>query len=200
MSYEATFDFDLCVPAAKVAAMEKEFFRVLREDDEPEFTPGSFCKEFNEHWGEGLAEEEDPAPLMALASESARGNIYISGVAYKKWRSWEESMMESIAEFIQDGGTVSIDGEDDYRGGWEFDGECMSEWAEEYIHTERREELEGKEKELEEVKARLEQAEELLIHHISLGRIERKTIDLLGQTEAFLKERSALNQLAEAAE
>ncbi|HUW11069.1 MAG TPA: hypothetical protein VM537_15165, partial [Anaerolineae bacterium] len=152
-----------------------------------------------EQWGEEMASEDVPNPLLALASGSARGDIYISGGVNRNWRDWEEPMMELLAPFIQAGGSVSIDGEDSFRTNWVFDGECMTRDDEEYICCSRLQELEAKEKELEIVKARLAKAGEMLANHARAFRsLNIKSV--AQEIEDFLKETPALEQLAECAE
>jgi hypothetical protein len=153
MGYEASFSFDLRISADKVEEMEQAYFKAQKKTD---YRPGDFCEHFNSEWGDGLAHEEAPVPLEALASGSTRGNILIIYSTFKKWRSWEEPMMESIAEFVDAGGSVEIHGEDAYKTNWCFDGECMTVEDEESIRCWRLRELEAKEKELEELKLFLE--------------------------------------------
>lgn len=204
MGYEATFGFDLVIPAAEVEKMEHEYFRVYLEDDDPGYKPGDFCKHFNDAWGDYLAEEDKPVPLMALASGTTRGAIHITGYAHKKWRDWEEPLLESIAPYIQAGGTVEILGEDNYKTNWEFDGECMVREDEEYIRVSARQELEAKEKELEIVKARLERAEGLLTEHLRIAPLYGNGLTKGKHNQKikeFLEEKKhPLEQLAECAE
>jgi len=164
MGYEASFDFDLRIPAAKVEEMEKAYFlheertvSPIHRESSSFYKQCGFCEHFNDQWGDVVASEETPAPLEALASGTTRGDIFIMGCVSKRWRDWEEKTLEALAPFIQAGGTVGITGEDDYHGGWEFDGETMSSWDEESVKCSRVRELEAKEQELAELKAFLQE-------------------------------------------
>jgi hypothetical protein len=121
MGYEATFSFDLTIPAKHVEAAEE--IMTERADSYWMDDGDDFCSMFRCAWGEDVvAEEKTPPPLAALASGEVRGNIEISGVAYRKWRSWEEPLLDTLAPYIQDGGSISVEGEDDYATTWEFEG------------------------------------------------------------------------------
>lgn len=203
MGYNASFSFDLKISADKVAEMEKRYFVEQQKDDDPDYKPGDFCKHFNSQWGEDLCHEEAPAPLEALASGETRGDIFIFGEVYGRWGSWCDALMESIEEFIQDGGEVAICGEDGFKTNWTFDEGVMVTEDEEYIRVSRREELEGKEKELELVKTRLTKAEDLLTEHLMIAPLYGNGLTkgkLNSRIKDFLKEPSALEQLAEQTE
>lgn len=124
MGYEATFGFDLIIPAEFVVQAEEALRaeltggQIMPDSDRAE--AAGFCEMFNDAWGETLAVEQKPQPLMSLATLAARGDITIDGYAYKKWRSWEEGTMDVLAPFITEGGTVDIEGEDGEASKWEF--------------------------------------------------------------------------------
>jgi hypothetical protein len=198
MGYQADFGFDITilakhVEAAEVVAREhlrKEFGNQVTEDGK------DISNVFRYAWGQDLeVHEESPAPLLALASGSTRGDIRISGYVNKKWRDWEEPLMDELAPFIEAGGIIRIDGEDDYRGGWSFDGKTSNEWSEVYIDTADLKKLEEQAKELEIVKARLHVAEALLREAKP-----RASIALDAKITAYFKEPSPLEQLAKVAE
>lgn len=116
MGYYGDFTFDLTIPAEKVEEAEKALFQSLIDSQcyKPEELEGRhFTLVFNDVWGEPLASEEKPVPLKALAALSARGQITIEGFVQKKWRDWEEPVIEALGPYVADGGTVRILGEED---------------------------------------------------------------------------------------
>jgi hypothetical protein len=197
MGYYADFEFDLVIPAEHVEAAEKAMIESLVEGKQLNVGECSnICEAFNSCW-EHIAYEKEPVPLMALVSGTARGAVHIEGHAGKKWRDWEEPMLDAIAPFVKKGSTVTVKGEDfDAPSEWVFDGEVRYQEDYENIRCEERAELLAK-------AARLEKAEALLrrLHdwnHVAMGGFESKVWDDL---DSFLpSEASPLEQLAKAAE
>lgn len=190
MGYQAGFEFDLVIPAEHVEAAEKAMIEVLKRDL-TRCTKRTFCQAFNEAWGEGLAEEATPTPLVALASGCVRGEITISGYCHKSWREWEEPMLDAIAPFVQKGGCVTVKGEDyDAPSEWRFDGRCRYTEDYENILTSERKELEAKAK-------RLEKAESLLRRLTTFGIPDDQ---VWNDVRDYLKPKAPLEQLAETAE
>jgi hypothetical protein len=124
MGYYADFGFDMAIPAEKVEAAEKALIQHMEETGHWALTHAeeqtiSFL--FNESWGDNIAQEEKPNPLIALATLNSRGRVTFNEWTHKKWRSWEEDMLDVLAPFIEDGGTVTFKGEDyDCHEKWEF--------------------------------------------------------------------------------
>lgn len=142
MGYHADFQFDIKIPAEKVEEAEQaladhfeiqEQIRRQRYEDrnalenyESDLPPRNIVQCFTELWNDIEAEEEKVAPLVALASGTVRGDVYISGYVNKKWRDWEEPMLEVIAPFVKAGSSITVKGEDDDCScEWRFNGEAM---------------------------------------------------------------------------
>jgi len=205
MGYHGEFGFNIVIPAKHVEEAEQVLYKQLGLLDGQVETPkeGGFCDVFNEHWGdtwsdEPYAEERKPSPLHALADGQFRGEITIFGHTTKKWRDWEQPLVEALAPYVEAGGTISVKGEDwECASIWAFDGKTVV--VDEYTPTST--------KELEELRAkaeRLKEAEAMLgelryAFSRDPSKEERKVIKNI---ENFLscKARPALEQLAECAE
>ena len=156
MGYYASFDFNLTIRAENVAAAEKILFEHASNGFalEKRLREGRFAEVFDDMWGEPLATEKEITPLQAVASGVMRGEVGIEGSCHKKWRSWEESLLEALAPFCEAEGWVVVRGEDDdCPQEWDIvageDGNFLSYNYQEPIRMERRGELEAKEKSLE---------------------------------------------------
>jgi len=183
MGYHADFDFDLTIPAEHVAKAELALYHSLSEcrHESPrdclgdcfdfEVIDGTFCAKFDDEWGEALTEEEEISPLEALASGVTRGAIHITGWAGKKWGSWEEPLLDALAPFIENGGTVTVKGEDsDTPSEWYFDGNARHERHYGLILHDEENALLAKARRLEETEAILRE----ILHSDDMNRLRSK--------------------------
>ena len=159
MGYMMYMEFDLHIAAIKVDEAERVFRKALNDNGcsgrgDAEKYPLAWL--ITEWLGEddSIATEEKPNPLVALASLQTRGDINVDGGSHRKWRNQEE-LLQALAPYVTAGGTVRCDGEDDYRGGYSFDGKGIEEWTEEYV-------TDSQLKTFDDNAKRLTEAEELL--------------------------------------
>ena len=127
---------------------------------------------------------------MTPLGRSTSRPITVSGLISKKWRDWEESLLDVLAPFVKDGGRVVVKGED-------YD--CATEWRfhEGVRHVEEFAPVSCSE--LAELQAKALRCDEA----IELLRLVHKSLDDTGQfqskVDAFLNP-PALVQLAWEAE
>ncbi len=132
MGYYGHFDFDCKILAVNTEQAEAALLAHIidRSTEAPRWDSLDWILQqapdrkivslFNAAWGEDLAEEQTPAPLIALANLSTRGDIVILGDCEKKWHTYEENLLDVLAPFIEDGGTIAYKGQD-------F--ECAQKWV-----------------------------------------------------------------------
>lgn len=157
MGYMMYMEFDFHITATKVDEAERVFRKALKDNGcnyrEDEQLP--LAELINEWFGDDeIAVEEKPNPLVSLASLQTRGDINVNSGSHRKWRNQEE-LLQALAPYVTAGGTVRCDGEDDYRGGYSFDGKGIEEWTEEYV-------TDSQLKTFDDNAKRLTEAEELL--------------------------------------
>jgi len=134
MGYDADFSFDFTIPSAKVDQAEKALLAHIAnssKSDNPNYDnldwiltetdSKTLAALFNAAWHADVAFEQEIAPLVALATLSTRGDIVFSDYVSKSWREYEEPILDVLAPFVEDGGTVRYKGEDfDCEQVWTF--------------------------------------------------------------------------------
>jgi len=205
MGYYADFSFSIVIPAKHVPAAERALVKSLKASgewdflDKPKVIEGCFCNVFDAVWSaewspEGiLSEEAGVAPLKALAGGSMRGSISITGCVNKRWREWEEPLLDELAPFFEDGSTVTVKGEDsDTPDIWIFEGGVRNVEAMRLIRD-------SEEKTLRAKAERLETAEQLL-RELREWNSWMVWPPIWGRLDEFFREKTALEQLAEQAD